>query len=377
MLSPIRQAMQRDKKMLPPTARGASPGPRHITTSAATMPPQARPSNAAVAISRRSVRQYHSLDSRPFSRPLDGQRHRLHADALAQTRHQREEEHKYQAARKRGFVELPEEGGDRPAAEGRQQPRKSKAESAEGGDFPHLRKVKTNGIEYRVILGPHVRFIVCQGKLVCQQSSLHDAANPAFRIDDRKRQVLVEDEHFAGIQNRGRVRYGDDVRQHDLGQHRLEGAGEQPLGGQDPDQPVRGIHDVEVDDAIGDSAFANIQERLPDREVLAQQCKARVSAGHDGLAKVLAVGRHWTCVSDFTTAPHGHESSGAGGGCKADFKKGPPSPKRPWRDKSSNALWPLIKAGSDGPKTGMRLRREIATHWLAIQAGICYLVTQF
>jgi len=83
---------------------------------------------------------------------------------------------------------------------------------------------------------------------------------------------------------------------------------------------------------------------LLDRGILVQQGEARVSAGHDGLAEVLAVGRHWTGLSDFTTAPHGHESSGAGGGCKEDFKKG--------------------------------AARKIAIHPLAIRAGLCYLTIQ-
>jgi len=168
--------------------QGARPGPRQITTSPATMAPQARPSNAAVASSRRSIRKNHSRDSRPFT-GLDGQRH----DCMLTL------SPRQSPARGRtpgsgcapGWLHKSCRGGRQPSR-CRASPATTETGSAAPGRvwLPSTGKMQTNGLENRVILGPDVRIIVRQRHFICQQSSLDDANNPALRVNDRKGQIL-------------------------------------------------------------------------------------------------------------------------------------------------------------------------------------------
>lgn len=117
-----------------------------------------------------------------------------------------------------------------------------------------------------------------------------------FRIDDGESEEPVKGEEFAGIEDGRAAGDGDDGGDHHVRDGGVGGSAEEFACGDDAEELVFGIDDVEVDDTSTDLMVADVLDGLGDGEVGADTCGIGPHVLLDGVGENLMDGGHETSL---------------------------------------------------------------------------------
>jgi len=216
---------------------------------------------------------------------FDGHGDGLGADAFAEAEHESEEEGEDDPGGQGGFVTAGDEGAADAAAEGGEEPGHAQPERLHGRGVLDIGHMEADAFKDLLDVGAFGQAEGFLGELA-EHGDIDDAGEAAFGGDDGEGEEFVQDEHFTGFEDGGGFGDGDDAVDHDVLEAGRGGSEQEPAGGEDADEPLVVVNDIEIDDLLGGALFPDAGERAGDGKVLGEGGEIAAGDAAHGLVEV-------------------------------------------------------------------------------------------